>query len=43
MSLLGLIASLSVGFMGCATSRPPAMSLEQWQAEDEAFERTVHD
>ena len=39
--LLGLIAFLSVGFMGCATSRPPAMSLEQWQAENAFFERTL--
>jgi hypothetical protein len=42
MCLLGLIAFLSVSFMGCATSRPPVMSLEQWQAEDAFFESTAH-
>jgi hypothetical protein len=32
---LGLLAFLqSIGFMGCANSRPPVMTLEQWQAED---------
>jgi hypothetical protein len=40
MCLLGLIAFLSVGFMGCASGRPPVMSLDQWQAEDEEFEST---
>jgi hypothetical protein len=42
MYLLGLIAFLSVGFMGCATSRPPVMSLDQWEAEDAFFESTAH-
>ena len=42
MCLLGLIAFLSAGFMGCATSRPPVMSLDQWEAEDAFFESTAH-
>ena len=41
MCLLGLIAFLSVGFMGCASGRPPVMTLHQWQAEDEELERTA--
>jgi hypothetical protein len=40
LCLLGLIAFLSVGFVGCASGRPPAMSLSQWQAEDESVEST---
>jgi hypothetical protein len=42
MCLLGLIAFLSIDFMGCATSRPPVMSLDQWEAEDKFFESTAH-
>jgi hypothetical protein len=38
MCLLGLIAFLSVGFMGCASGRPAAMTLDQWQADDESTE-----
>ena len=40
MCLLGLIAFLSVSFMGCAGGRPPVMTLDQWQAEDESVEST---
>jgi hypothetical protein len=44
MCLLGLIAFLSVSFMGCATTwATHVMSLDQWEAEDAFFERTAHD
>jgi hypothetical protein len=44
MCLLGLIAFLSVSFMGCATTwATHVMSLDQWQAENAFFERTAHD
>ena len=42
VGLLGLIAFLSVGLMGCATGKTTVMSLDQWQAEDAMFERTAH-
>jgi hypothetical protein len=43
MGLLGLIAFLGVGFMGCATTRAThVMSLDQWEAEDAFFESTAH-
>jgi hypothetical protein len=40
--LLGFIAFLSVGFMGCATRATHLMSLDQWEAEDAFFESTAH-
>ena len=40
--LLGLIAFLSVSFVGCTTTRAThVMSLDQWQAENAFFERTL--
>jgi hypothetical protein len=43
MGLLGLIAFLSVRFVGCATTRPThVMSLDQWEAENAFFESTSH-
>ena len=39
---VGLIAFLSVGFTGCTTGATHVMTLDQWQAEDEMFERTAH-
>ena len=43
LCLLGLVAFLSVRFMGCATRPTHVMSLDQWEAEDAFFERTAHD
>jgi hypothetical protein len=43
MYLLGLIAFLSVSFVGCAATRAThVMSLDQWEAEDKFFESTAH-
>jgi hypothetical protein len=43
LCLLGLIAFLSVRFMGCATTQAThVMSLDQWEAENAFFESTAH-
>jgi hypothetical protein len=42
LCLLGLIAFLSVRFMGCMTTRATHVpSLDQWVAEDEELESTA--